>query len=86
MWTRARHGGSQKTLQRRALKLGLDLRSQQLLPPAASHVLFFGHVGSGKTTELRHYAAQLDGPGRFFVIEVDVLSALAPHNLQYTET
>lgn len=78
--------GSQKTLQRLALKLGLDLRSQQLLPPVASHVLFFGHVGSGKTTELRHYAAQLDGPGRFFVIEVDVLSALDPHNLQYTET
>ncbi|SDQ44642.1 AAA family ATPase [Paraburkholderia tuberum] len=78
--------GSQKTLSRLAKKFGLDLRTDTLFPPDAKHVLFFGHTGSGKTTELRHYARELSGSNRFFIVEVDVVQVLDPNNLQYADT
>jgi hypothetical protein len=48
-------------------------------------VLFFGHIGSGKTTELRRYAGKLNQSKRFYVVEVDVLAKLDRNNLHYTE-
>ena len=48
--------GSQKTLDRLARKLGLFLETERFLPASQKHVLFFGHVGAGKTTELKFYA------------------------------
>jgi hypothetical protein len=81
--TRAR--GSEKTLRRLARKFGLDLESGAFLPATARHVLFFGHIGSGKTTELRHYTKALDAPGRYLVVEVDVTLRLDRNNLQYAD-
>ncbi|PMS35676.1 hypothetical protein B0G57_101722 [Trinickia symbiotica] len=78
--------GSQRTLSRLAKKFGLDLKTDVLYAPEAKHVLFFGHTGSGKTTELRHYARELSGPNRFFIVEVDVVQVLDPNNLQYADT
>jgi hypothetical protein len=78
--------GSQKTLNRLARKFGLDLNSGDFFPPTLKHVLFFGHTGSGKTTELRHYAKELGGPGRYLVVEVDITAELDLHNLQYADT
>jgi hypothetical protein len=78
--------GSQKTLNRLARKFGLDLSDGRFFAPAQRHVLFFGHTGSGKTTELRHYAKDLGGPGRYLVVEVDVTNELDLHNLQYADT
>lgn len=78
--------GSQKTLGRLARKFGLDLSSGDFLPPTSKHVLFFGHTGSGKTTELRHYAKELGGPERYLVVEVDIALELDIHNLQYADT
>lgn len=78
--------GSQKTLDRLARKFGLLLADGRFVPPAQKHVLFFGHTGSGKTTELRHYAEELSGPGRFFVAEVDITVTLDRNNLQYADT
>jgi len=46
--------GSQKTLGRLARKFGCDLNKGGFSAPPSKHVLFFGHVGVGKTTELRH--------------------------------
>lgn len=78
--------GSQKTLDRLARKLGLMLSDSRLFSPQQKHVLFFGHVGSGKTTELRHYAETLSGANRFLVVEVDITVELDRNNLKYADT
>jgi hypothetical protein len=77
--------GSQRTFSRLSKKLGWDPASQAFFAPNAKHVLFFGHIGSGKTTELRRYARDFDDSKRFYVVEVNVLVKLDRNNLQYTE-
>ena len=77
--------GSEKTLSRLAKKIGWDPASNDFYPPNQSHVPFFGHVGSGKTTEPRQYARQLDASKRFCIIEVDAVEKFDVNNLQYAE-
>ena len=77
--------GSQQTFVRLARKFGWDPASNAFFAPNDKHVLFFGHIGSGKTTELRQYAAILNASKRFYVVEVDVLQKLDRNNLQYAE-
>lgn len=77
--------GSEKTFARLARKFGWDPASNAFFAPNEKHVLFFGHIGSGKTTELRRYAGKLNDSRRFYVVEVDVLAKLDRNNLQYTE-
>jgi len=77
--------GSEKTYTRLARKFGWDPASNAFFAPSEKHILFFGHIGSGKTTELRRYAADLNASRRFYVVEVDVLARLDRNNLQYTE-
>jgi hypothetical protein len=77
--------GSAKTYTRLARKFGWDPASDVFFAPNDKHVLFFGHIGSGKTTELRVYARDLQKSKRFYVVEVDVLAKLDRNNLQYTE-
>ena len=77
--------GSEQTFTRLARKFGWDPLSNAFFAPSEKHILFFGHIGSGKTTELRRYAGQLNGSKRFYVVEVDVLAKLDRNNLQYTE-
>jgi energy-coupling factor transporter ATP-binding protein EcfA2 len=77
--------GRQKTFNRLAIKLGLSLSDSRLCAPKQQHVLFFGHRGSGKSTELRRYARDLHGPGRFFVVRVDINDVLDRHNLRYAD-
>jgi hypothetical protein len=77
--------GSEQTFKRLARKFGWDPGSDQFFPPHDKHILFFGHIGCGKTTELRHYASRLNASQRFYVVEVDVLAKLDRNNLQYTE-
>ena len=77
--------GSEKTFSRLAKKMGWDPASAAFFPPNQSHVLFFGHLGSGKTTELRQYARLLDASRRFCVIEVDAVEKLDVNNLQYAD-
>lgn len=77
--------GSQQTFVRLARKFGWDPLSDAFFAPNDKHVLFFGHIGSGKTTELRRYAGRLDKSKRFYVVEVDVLTKLDRNNLQYAE-
>lgn len=78
--------GSQNTLRRLARNFGLNIEKNRLTPPQQMHMLFFGHVGSGKTTELRHYARELHGPERLFVVEVNIANHLDRNDLQYAET
>jgi hypothetical protein len=77
--------GSEKTFTRLARKFGWDPVSNAFFALYEKHILFFGHIGIGKTTELRRYALQLNGSRRFYVVEVDVLAKLDRNNLQYTE-
>lgn len=77
--------GSEKTFSRLARKLGWDPTSGDFFAPTEKHVLFFGHIGSGKTTELRRYARLFDDSRHFYMVEVDVLAKLDRNNLQYTE-
>ena len=77
--------GSEKTFIRLARKFGWDPTSHAFFAPHERHILFFGHIGIGKTTELRRYAGQLNASRRFYVVEVDVLAKLDRNNLQYTE-
>jgi len=77
--------GSEKTFTRLARKFGWDPESNAFFAPQEKHILFFGHIGSGKTTELRRYAGHLNRSKHFFVVEVDVLAKLDRNNLQYTE-
>ena len=77
--------GREKTFIRLARKFGWDPASNAFFAPYEKHILFFGHIGIGKTTELRRYAVQLNASRRFFVVEVDVLAKLDRNNLQYTE-
>ncbi len=77
--------GSEKTFTRLARKFGWDPVSNAFFAPYEKHILFFGHIGIGKTTELRRYALQLNASRRFYVVEVDVLAKLDRNNLQYTE-
>ena len=77
--------GSEKTFSRLAKKIGWDPATTAFFPPGQSHVLFFGHVGSGKTTELRRYARRLDASKRYCVIEVDAVEKLDVNNLQYAD-
>lgn len=77
--------GSDRTFTTLARKFGWDPATDAFFAPNERHVLFFGHIGSGKTTELRRYAAQLNRSKRFYVVEVDVLAKLDRNNLQYTE-
>lgn len=80
--------GSQKTYTRLARKFGLWQTGEQIrfMPTTQKHVLFFGHTGSGKTTELRRYARDLGGTDRFFVVEVNISIDLDRNNLQYADT
>ena len=59
--------------------------SGRFVPPMQRHVLFFGHVGTGKTTELKFYGATLQESGCFLPVEVDVPSVLDRNNLQYAD-
>jgi hypothetical protein len=77
--------GSEITFTRLARKFGWDPASNAFFALYEKHILFFGHIGIGKTTELRRYALQLNGSRRFYVVEVDVLAKLDRNNLQYTE-
>ncbi|WP_300454014.1 AAA family ATPase [Accumulibacter sp.] len=72
--------------QRLLRELGIDLVDQRLRDiPSGKCVLFGGHRGCGKSTELRAIAAQLAGPERFFVVFIDALQVLDINNLTYAD-
>ena len=48
-------------------------------------MLFFGHIGSGKTTELRQYLDRFTTSGHYLPVEVNVLTLLDSNNLAYSE-
>ncbi len=52
---------------------------------ASKHVLFFGHVGCGKSTELTQMAAALHHPDRYWVVSVRLLDLIDPNDARYSD-
>jgi hypothetical protein len=77
--------GSHRTLDRLGRKFGLSIERKLFRPTSQKHVLFFGHVGAGKTTELKFYAERLRNTGFLLPVEVDVPGVLDRNNLQYAD-
>jgi len=66
--------------------LGVDPSTWQLRgAPRRAYVLFCGHRGCGKSTELRRVHQRLDKPDLFFAILLDATRSLDPNNLQYQD-
>jgi len=53
--------------------------------PARNYILFCGHVGCGKSTELRRVADKLNHKDSFFVVFLDALKALDINNINYAD-
>jgi hypothetical protein len=53
--------------------------------PCKQYILFTGHRGCGKSTELLRTAAYLHHPDRYYVIHLDCLEKLDSNNLQYPD-
>ncbi len=67
-------------------QLGVDPHSLQLRQPQATqYILFCGHVGCGKSTELRQQVAKLHHPDAYCRVFLDILTELDPHNLAYSD-
>ncbi len=77
--------GNEVMLQGLAAKFGVGLNPFSFYPPKRRHVLFFGHIGSGKSTELRRYADTLSSAEKFYVVALDVTAELDRNNLQYAD-
>src|SRR5436309_190309 len=66
--------------------LGVDQHSWELKgAPSKAYVLFCGHRGCGKSTELRRVHDRLNNPNIFVSVLLDATSALDPNNLQYQD-
>lgn len=77
--------GSPGTLKLLAKKFGLSIATQQFLPASKRHVLLFGHIGCGKSTELLHLKHKLSRGRQLYVVAVDVLNELDRNNLRYED-
>lgn len=62
-----------------------SIDGELLDPPDSRYILFGGHRGCGKSTELRHLADKLGRPDGYFVVFVDVLAVLDINNLRYSD-
>ncbi|MFD2234599.1 hypothetical protein [Phaeospirillum tilakii] len=65
---------------------GYDKHSGGFLPPGqGKHVLFFGHVGCGKSTELSRMCQELEDPHRYWVVRIDLLELIDAHDARYSD-
>lgn len=77
--------GSERTFRRLARKLGWDPDGGGFFPASDRHLVFFGHIGSGKSTELRRYLTTLRESGNYFPVEVNSSTMLDTNNLAYSD-
>lgn len=71
--------------QRLAKKFSLDLSNDVFFPTGKKHVLLFGPIGSGKSTELLRLARTLEKGRRLFPILLNVRGEIDINNLQYAD-
>lgn len=77
--------GDVSTLINLARKFGLDLGGNVFYPPGKKHVLLFGPIGSGKSTELLRLAFELEKRKRLFPVLLNVRGEIDINNLQYAD-
>lgn len=65
--------------------LGYDERNNDFSPIDNQHLLFIGHIGCGKSTELARLTQQLSGPDKYWVIRADITALLDTNDLKYYE-
>lgn len=66
--------------------MGFDFSTSGLPAlPDSSHTLFCGHIGCGKSTELRKLGEKLSSCGLFYVVFIDIARELDANNLQYPD-
>lgn len=82
--TRARGELFERDLQ---LALGCDPISGSLDDPDPEelHLLVFGHVGCGKSTELKHLCVSLHQPACYWVVDVDLQALIDTNNVHYSD-
>jgi hypothetical protein len=66
--------------------LGYDREAGTFDPPESSRtMLFFGHVGCGKSTELVRMSDTLHASDRYWVVQVNLLDRIDPHDARYSD-
>lgn len=66
--------------------LGVDPDTRTLqVAPRKAYILFCGHRGAGKSTELRRAYRELNSDKAFFAVLLDATRQLDPNNLQYQD-
>ena len=76
------------SLKRLYRELNVDNQGMAHIAPAAplkEYILFTGHRGCGKSTELLRTADYLHHPDRYYVIHLDCLERLDINNLKYSD-
>ncbi len=77
---------SSKFRQKLFSKLGYNPATSEFVPPEqGKHLLFYGHVGCGKSTEMRHLCTALHGAQRYWVVQVDLIKMIDPNNVRYCD-
>lgn len=67
-------------------RLGMQPRTRKRRTDAGrQYVLFAGHIGCGKSTELRRFMKLVDHAEGYSVVYVDSYQQLDPNNLQYVD-
>ncbi len=65
--------------------LSIDNEGLVHSPSRKQYILFTGHRGCGKSTELLRVARYLDDPDRYYVVQLDCLEQLDINNLKYSD-
>lgn len=73
------------SLKRLYRDLNVDDQGRSHNPPLKQYILFTGHRGCGKSTELLRVKDYLDNPERYYVIHLDCLERLDINNLKYSD-
>lgn len=66
-------------------KLGMDEDGVLHNPPKTKYIIFTGHIGCGKSTELARIDEYLDDIERYCVVRLDCLKQLDINNLKYSD-
>lgn len=66
-------------------QLNVDGQGKLHKPPLKQYILFTGHRGCGKSTELLRVAQYLHNPERYYVVRLDCLETLDINNLKYSD-
>lgn len=85
-WVDTYSARGEATLKKIGQLLGVDVGERRLRePPARGYYLFFGHRGSGKSTELRNLRNRFHHANLFHVVFADAAVDLDVHNLRYQD-